>query len=240
MSVETLTRMPVKPAFEITPVHRARALRAHPIVGLGIGAVGAVAYAIATAFGLPPLPAALVAIGAIVLLTGAGHEDGLADVTDGFGTGRTVEHKLEIMRDHRAGTSGVIALVLSVGLRAGAIASLADPGLVALALLAAGAVSRGFVPAVMRMLEPVGGDGTAVTPSAETTVIAAAIGVAASLICLGLAPGGAAFVASAGAVIVMAAIAFRQIGGYTEDVLGACQQVGEIVLLLAAAAHAGT
>jgi adenosylcobinamide-GDP ribazoletransferase len=168
------------------------------------------------------------------------HEDGLADVTDGFGSGRTVEHKLEIMRDHRVGTSGVVALVLSVVLRAGALAVIAEPGLVALALLAAGAVSRGFVPAVMRMLEPAGGerDVTTATPTAETTVIAAALGVAAALICLGLAPGAAALVASAGAVLIMAAIAFRQIGGYTDDVLGACQQVGEIVLLLAAAAHA--
>ena len=239
VAVTTLTRVPVKLSFEITEAHRARALRAHPIVGLGIGAAGAVAYAIAAAFGLPPLPAGLIAIGAVVLLTGAVHENGLADVADGFGGGKTVEHKLEIMRDRRAGTLGVIALVLSVTLRAGAIAALAEPGLVALALLAAGAVSRGFVPAVMRMLEPVGGDGAAAgTPTAETTVIAAAIGVAAALICLGLAPGGAAFVAAAGAVIVMAAIAYRQVGGHTEDVLGACQQVGEVVLLLAAAAHA--
>jgi adenosylcobinamide-GDP ribazoletransferase len=242
VAVATLTRIPVKLPFEITAERRARSLRAHPIVGLGIGAAGAVAYAIAVAFGQPPLPAGLIAIGAIVLLTGAVHENGLADVTDGFGGGKTVEHKLEIMHDNRAGTSGVIALVLSVGLRAGAVAALGEPGLVALALLAAGAVSRGFVPAVMRMLEPVGGEAnaTAGTPSAETTVIAAAIGAASALICLGLAPGGAAFVAAAGAVIVMAAIAYRQIGGHTHDVLGACQQVGEIVLLLAAAAHAGT
>jgi len=240
IAVASQTRIPVKLSFEITAERRARALRAHPIVGLGIGAAAAVAYAIASAFGLPALPAALLAIGAIVALTGALHENGLADVTDGFGGGKTIEHKLEIMRDNRAGTSGVIALVLSVALRAAAIASLAEPGVVALALLAAGAVSRGFVPAVMRMLEPVGGEGGVGTvPSAETTVLAAALGAAAALICLGLAPGGAAFVAAAGAVIVMAAIAFRQIGGYTDDVLGACQQVGEIVLLLGAATHSG-
>jgi adenosylcobinamide-GDP ribazoletransferase len=239
VAVTTLTQIPVKLSFEITDAHRARALRAHPLVGLGIGAAGAVAYAIAKAFGLPPLPAGLLAIGAIVLLTGAVHENGLAHATDGFGGGDGVERKLEIMRDPRAGTLGVIALVLSVGLRAGAIAALADPGLVALALLAAGAVSRGFVPAVLRVLEPVGSEaGRMRTPTAETTVIAAAIGAAAALICLGLAPGGAAFVAAAGAVLVMAAIAFRQIGGYTDDVIGACQQVGEVVLLLGAAAHA--
>jgi adenosylcobinamide-GDP ribazoletransferase len=241
VAVAAQTRIPVKLSFEITAERRARALRAHPIVGLGIGAAGAVAYAVTSAFGLPPLLAALLAVGAIVLLTGAVHENGLADVIDGFGGGRTVAHKLEIMRDNRAGTSGVIALVLSVALRAAAVAALAEPGLVALALLAAGAVSRGLVPAVMRMLEPVGDGGIgAAAPSAETTVLAAALGAAAALICLGLAPGGAAFVAAAGAVIVMAAIAFRQIGGYTDDVLGACQQVGEIVLLLGAAAHSGS
>src|SRR5690606_31074688 len=200
VSVVSLTRIPVKRSVDITPEGRARSLRADPIVGVGIGMAGALAYALASAFDLPPLLAGLLAIGALVLLTGAVHEDGLADVTDGFGSGRTVEHKLEIMRDHRVGTSGVVALVLSVVLRAGALAVIAEPGLVALALLAAGAVSRGFVPAVMRMLGPAGGerDVTTATPTAETTVIAAALGVAAALICLGLAPGAAALVASAG------------------------------------------
>jgi adenosylcobinamide-GDP ribazoletransferase len=179
-SVATLTRIPLSRPSETTPARSARALRAHPLVGLFIGAAGALAYALATAFGLPPLPAGLLAIGAIVLLTGAVHEDGLADVIDGFGGGRTIEHKLEILRDHRAGTSGVVALVLSVALRAGAIAALAEPGQVALALIAAGAVSRGLVPAVMRMLEPVGSQPDGATPTAETTVIAAAIGAAAA------------------------------------------------------------
>jgi adenosylcobinamide-GDP ribazoletransferase len=100
-------------------------------VGALVGACGALAYWGAAAVGLPPFVAGVLAVAATLLVTGALHEDGLADTADGFGAGVTRERKLEIMRDSRIGTYGVAALVLSILLRAGAVASLVEPVLAA-------------------------------------------------------------------------------------------------------------
>ena len=88
-------------------------------------------------------------VAATVLVTGCLHEDGLADTADGFGGGGSKERKLEIMRDSRSGAYGVAALVLSILLRVGAIASLVDPALVAAALIAAHAGARAAMPVFM-------------------------------------------------------------------------------------------
>src|SRR5947209_85864 len=121
-----------------------------PIAGALIGLVGALVLALAANLGLAPLPAATIAIGCLVLITGAMHEDGLADLCDGFGGGSTPERKLEIMSDSRLGTYGAAALVLSLLLRIGTLAGLVavDLRLAAAILFAAGAVSRpaGLLP----------------------------------------------------------------------------------------------
>ena len=93
------------------------------------------------------------------LVTGALHEDGLADTADGFGGGDTRERKLEIMRDSRIGTYGVCALIVSLLVRADAIASLTDPVLVAPALIAAHAGARAVMPLVMFLLPAARTDG---------------------------------------------------------------------------------
>src|SRR4029077_501094 len=107
-----------------------------------VGLVGAAAYWLAHAAGLPSLSAAALALAATLLVTGALHEDGLADVADGFGGGATRERKLEIMDDSRIGTFGVCALILSFMLRVAALTNLGDPGLVAAVLVAAHAAGR--------------------------------------------------------------------------------------------------
>ena len=121
-----------------------------PIAGALIGLMGALVLAFAANLGLAPLPAATIAIGCLVLITGAIHEDGLADLCDGFGGGSTPERKLEIMRDSRLGTYGAAALVLSLLLRIGTLAGLIaiDLRLAAAILVAAGAISRtaGLLP----------------------------------------------------------------------------------------------
>src|SRR4051812_14340659 len=86
----------------------AQALRAFPLIGALIGLAAGLVYAAAGLLGLAPLAAALVAIGASIALTGALHEDGLADCADGFGGGRERDAKLAIMRDSRIGTYGVL------------------------------------------------------------------------------------------------------------------------------------
>ena len=183
--------------------------------------------------GLPPWPAAVVALATTIWLSGALHEDGLADVADGFGGGRTREAKLAIMRDSRIGSYGALALVLAVLARAGAIAALAEPAAVAAALVAAGAVSRGALPAVMAALPQARADGLAAKAGRPHPLRAAAALLIAALIALvllgGTAP--AALAAGALAALAVALLARRQIGGHTGDVLGAVQQLTEIGVL---------
>lgn len=103
----------------------ARATWALPVAGLLVGLAGALVYKISSRLGLTPNLAALLALATTALITGALHEDGLADTADGLGGGRTRERKLEIMRDSRIGTYGVCALILSFGLRWSALAAIA-------------------------------------------------------------------------------------------------------------------
>jgi adenosylcobinamide-GDP ribazoletransferase len=183
--------------------------------------------------------AALTAVSAGVALTGALHEDGLADTADGFCGGSDREAKLAIMRDSRHGTFGVLALVLSVLLRAAALDAIGDVLHASLALVAAHSASRAILPMAMRLLSPARVDGlgaSAGTPSAASAVVAVFIGAIVTLAGLGPMRGTIAICLAGATVFAMAALASRQIGGYTGDVLGCFQQIGEIVMLLAASA----
>jgi adenosylcobinamide-GDP ribazoletransferase len=172
-----------------------------------------------------------------IALTGALHEDGLADTADGFCGGRDREEKLAILRDSRQGTYGVLAIVLSVLLRTAALAAIGDVIHAGLALVAAHAASRAALPAAMIGLTPARLDGLgamAGTPRAGGAIAAALIGAATALAALGPVRGAIALCLAGVMVFATVELARRQIGGHTGDVLGAFQQVGEIVILLAA------
>lgn len=154
------TRLPLTLGSSASGNGLARAVWTFPLVGVLVGVLAACVYWIAAGFDLLPFVSATLAITAALLFTGALHEDGLADTVDGFG-GRTRERKLEIMRDSRTGTYGVAALVLSFMLRAGALASLVEPGLVAVALIAAHAGGRATMPVLMLVLPQARQDGLA-------------------------------------------------------------------------------
>jgi adenosylcobinamide-GDP ribazoletransferase len=238
IATAVLTRLPIGTA---TTEHGTigAAGWAFPLVGAGVGALAALAFLFAELVGLGPAPAAMLAVAASLVVTGAFHEDGLADTADGFGGGGEREQKLAIMRDSRHGTYGVLAIVLSIGLRAAALGSIAGPIYAGLALLAAHSFSRGILPTAMYALEPARADGLgamAGRPSLAVAVIAAAIGIVIALAVLGPTRGLAAVILAGGAVALAALLARRQVGGYTGDVLGAFQQIGEIVMLLVAAA----
>src|SRR5208337_3229433 len=128
---------------------------AAPVAGAVVGLVGAVALAAAEALGLPQFVAALVAA------TGALHEDGLADVADGFGGGATRERKLEIMRDSRIGAFGAVALALALLIRVGALASALSHGFwsAAGALIVVAALSRGGALMPLALLDPARAEG---------------------------------------------------------------------------------
>lgn len=215
---------------------------ATPVAGAAIGAIGAGVLLISASLHLPALIAAAAAVGALALATGALHEDGLADVADGFGGGATREEKLAIMRDSRLGSYGALALCLGSLARVSAVASMLDREafLAASAVIAASALSRavGLIPLVITL--PARGDGAgaaAATPAPSSMRVALYIGIAISLApALGaasLAQAVVAVLASFGAAIGVSKLAERQIGGYTGDVLGAAQQAAEIAILAA-------
>jgi adenosylcobinamide-GDP ribazoletransferase len=232
------TRLPVDP--RLGEWRLADSAWTFPLVGAGIGGAAAFALLVAQLIGLASWPAALLSVLGGIALTGAVHEDGLADTADGFCGGRDREEKLKILRDSRQGTYGVLAIVLSVLLRAATLAGIGDVIHGGLALIAAHAASRAALPAAMMGLTPARPDGLgamAGTPSAGGAIAAALIGAAIALAALGPMRGVIALCLAGVIVFATAQLARSQIGGYTGDVLGAFEQVAEIVILLAASAR---
>ena len=230
------TRLPVG-RFAPAGGNLAQAVWALPIAGLLVGIVGAAVYALAHRLGLPPWPAAALALAATLVVTGALHEDGLADTADGFGGGAAREQKLAIMRDSRIGTYGVCALALALLLRASAVAALAAPGAVAAALIASHTAGRAAVPLLMLFVGPARADGlsyAAGRPAPAGVVAAVVIGLVVLVAGLGFVHAIEAAVLLVVVVALMGWLSVRQVGGQTGDVLGALEQVGEIVILLVA------
>ena len=240
-SVAFLTRLPLPrtlpPGPDIAPAALAQASWAFPLAGLAVGAIAALVYALADRLAIPAWPAAALAVAITLAVTGCLHEDGLADTADGFGGGKTAERKLDIMRDSRIGPYGACALALSILLRTGAVASLADTGLLFAALIAAHAGARAVLPAVMFFVPPARSDGlsfTAGRPPAAGAAIGAVLGFVILAFCLGPWPAIEAAIALAIVTALLARLSRTQIGGQTGDVLGAIEQAGEIVILLVA------
>lgn len=240
-----LTRLPLSWKGEWPADLNSRALPWFPIVGCLIGAAGGLAYWGLGLLGLAPLLAAIVTVAGLTWLTGALHEDGLADMADGFGGGRDREAKLAIMKDSRVGTYGSLALILVVLARVGVLTTLADPHNVALALIGAHAFSRGLLPLVKLALPDARTHGTAADhgrPDRARALVALLIGftlAATALNKLHLHSGATSLsimAVSAAAAWAVGNLARRQIGGVTGDVLGGAQQMTEIAFLLALAA----
>ena len=238
-----LTRLPLPLPETVAEPNRApdlaRAARALPLAGAAIGLGGGAIYWLSAALGLTPAIAGLLAVAATILMTGALHEDGLADSADGLFAGAEPARRLEIMRDSRTGAYGALALILSVGLRAAALAAIAAPGTAVGALIAAHALARALPPTVMAWAPRARDDGLAAAAGqveTEYAWTALAIGAAVAVVFLGLGPGLVALLAAGSIGFVAFRLARTRIGGYTGDVLGAIEQLGEIAVLLAAAA----
>ena len=211
-----------------------------PLAGLVIGLFPAATLLAASSLGLTPWVAAALSVTVVVIVTGALHEDALADCADGFGGGRTRDRKLEIMRDSCIGAFGGCAIGLSLLLRTSALTAICarSPGLAALVLLATASVSRAASLIPLVLLRPARDDGmgAAARPDGPKLMVALVLALAASCVPLlaGAGPGQtlAAPVASMTAALAMMALAFRMIGGQTGDVAGATQQVAEIAMLV--------
>ncbi|WP_390920278.1 adenosylcobinamide-GDP ribazoletransferase [Neorhizobium turbinariae] len=239
-SVGFLSRLPVPNRFfKGYDGSVSRAVRAFPAAGLVIAALpGLVLLLIARPE--TALLSSLVALAVMAVLTGALHEDGLADTADGLGGGRDREHALSIMKDSRSGAYGVVALILSFGLRASALSTiiLIDSSFAALALLAAAVVSRGAMVAHWHALAAARVNGVAAgagspEESARNVALLSAIVLALLLLvpCFGLTRTLFSLI-----VVGITALGFTRwvrtkIGGHTGDTIGATQQISEIVML---------
>ncbi len=228
---------PVPTVAEPGEVARAAAL--FPLVGVGIGLIGALVLLMTFELGVDPLACALLALATGAVVTGALHEDGLADFADGLGGGRGRDARLAIMRDSHIGTCGALAVVFGIGVRAAILSGLSSPDVAALALVAAAAVSRATLPAVMRWQRPARTDGLSATigsPPYGQVMAAGALALIIALFTLGFWPALAVCLAAGLAAVGVAATAERTIGGQTGDVLGAVQVISELAVLVAIAA----
>lgn len=230
-----LTRVPVG-GFPYRDAEWRWAAAWFPLVGAGVGALaGAVAWGAA---GAGPLVAATLAVIASLLITGAFHEDGLADTADALGGAYDRDKALTILKDSHIGSFGAAALVMALVLRVALLARLEEAA--PLALVLAGAASR--VPPVWLMgaLPYVTGSSSRSRPVARggpvqalvATLVGAAI-VAAAFRSLSLEGGMAILGVSAGAALLCGWRFQARVGGITGDFLGATQQVCECGLLLA-------
>jgi adenosylcobinamide-GDP ribazoletransferase len=259
VALQYFTRVPVTgPLAEWTAFEPAmlRAAATHfPGVGLLVGSAACLVFA-SVAILLPDrgvlsaLVAAIVCTVATVLLTGAFHEDGLADLADGLGGSADRERALEIMKDSRVGSFGALALVLAVAAKVallGLLASVSAAGVLA-ALLAAHAVSRFWPLVVVHLLpyvgDPLHGKGKPVAEAIDRpSLLQAAAWCALPLLLMGVAGGPwfllFALLASGAAWYALHALLRRRLQGFTGDGLGATQQVCEIAFYFGAAVGVG-
>jgi adenosylcobinamide-GDP ribazoletransferase len=238
-ALQFLTRLPL-PAMELGPGALGRAAGWFPAVGALVGLWVAGAARLAVACGLPPGAALVVGVAAGIALTGALHEDGLADTADGLG-GRDRARSLAIMRDSRSGAFGVLALVLLLLGRLAALEAI-PLGTWAPALVLAHAVGRWVALLHLRFL-----------PYARTEALGVAApmreGIGRTQLALGtlVVAGAAAWLGPAGAGALIGALVFallggawlrRWLGGTTGDTLGAAVCGGELLTLLWVSGHA--
>ncbi len=225
------SRVPIPFKVECTSEILSRALKYLPLVGLIVGAIGFAAFWVASLF-LTHQVAVLVAIIAMVLSTGAFHEDGFADFCDGFGGGYGKEAILRIMKDSHIGCYGVIGLVLVFMLRYSLLSSFGVEDMAAVLVISQGA-SR-FAPVVMVRVSRY-----ARTESSKSSQSALGIGVSGVVFAavVALSPlaifgwcFGVVYILAMGLLVVLSRLYIhRQIEGFTGDVLGALQIATEIL-----------
>ena len=234
-AVRFFTRLPVPAWVGHSQEALDRAARYFPLVGILVGALGGLTFLLA-ALVLPVSIALLFSMAATLLVTGAFHEDGLADAVDGFGGGWTREQVLAIMKDSRIGSYGALAVALMLLAKFNALYELPDEW-IAPALVAAHAASRFCSTALIYALGYVRDDDSsrakplAVRLGSGSLAVAGLFGLAP----LALLPWEAALAGLALAALTtfLAARYFvKRIGGYTGDCLGAAQQLAELAIYL--------
>ena len=222
-----LTRLPVPVDTDTAMKRGAHVVWAFPIVGLAVGAAVALTLWGTTLLGLSAVMAGCVAVAVGLFVTGAMHEDGLADCLDGFWGGWDTSRRLEIMKDSTIGVYGMAGLALVLVARAVGLGDLQSLW----AILGLAAFSRSF-PALAMALMPNARDGGLSAgvgvPPVANAMVAFGIGGIVMILLGGLGPALVMCIAAGG----VALLATRKIGGQTGDVLGAMQQVSELAGLM--------
>jgi adenosylcobinamide-GDP ribazoletransferase len=230
--------------FEGAAQQVSQASGAFPLAGFIAALPAALFLALAPVLTVPPLLSAIIAVAISIIVCGALHEDGLADTADGFFCGRNAADRLDVMKDPRNGTYGTLALVISTGVRAAALAAIAsESGLyAAFAILAASAAARAAL--VWHWFElpnarPGGTADEAGRPDKGQLNFALATGIPLAFFPAFLAAGMDAIVLMT-LLLALSAIFFlrlcrEKIGGHTGDTLGAAAQIAELSVLTALA-----
>lgn len=244
LAVGTLTALPVLPPSRVDAAVARAGMLAAPLVGVLLAVLAAATVAVAVGLRLPPLIAAVLALGAVTAASRGLHLDGLADTADGLACSYDRETALRVMRRGDVGPAGVISLVLVLLLQAGALAAVTSAGTGPLAAAVAVMAGRSVLPLVCVRGVPAArldGLGAAV---AGTVPVAAAVGAAAAVLIVAGAAGALAGVgpwrpvaAVVGGWVIAGVVVrrcVRRLGGVTGDVLGAAVEVagtGALVVL---------
>jgi len=232
IAVSFFTRIPVPKSVDYSEQLLNRASRYFPVVGLFIGIITAFCYWAASIV-LPENVALILSMLCGILLTGCFHEDGLADVADGFGGGWTVEQKLNIMKDSRLGTYGAAALWFSLTLK---FVLLSQLSFVVIALIVSHTLSRGIAVLLIQALPYVQLDkASKVKPLAQKLSVNDIAVIATFCVCAFYLLGTLSALLIPALLCTFIALFLwlkRQIGGFTGDALGAAQQISESICYL--------
>lgn len=227
-----LTRLPLPALPSETFRRQAQASWAFPLVGVVVALIaGGIGIGLLS-LGLPATAAAGITLAVQIFITGAMHEDGLADTVDGLWGGFERERRLEIMKDSAIGTYGVLALILTAGLRWLALTVLLPLGIGP--LLAAAILSRAVLPVIMASVPAARRSGLSHSvgaPNKKASAVALGIGVALATVVMGPIIVLPMIIAFSG-VFALSRVALAKIGGQTGDILGAAQQITEVIVLL--------
>ena len=241
LAVQFLTRLPIFTTDLYTKERLAASVRYYPLVGVLVGALTAGIYWLAH-LALPHALSIVLSVVGGLLITGGFHEDGLADTFDGVGGGQSGQQALEIMKDSRLGTYGVIALIMALSLKVVALSAF-PATLAILALIAGHGLSRLSSVIVIATSHYAREEGTAkpvaTGVSATGLFISLLTGLMILLAWMWLFSPGSLLYAICGLVIghlAMRGFFERKLGGYTGDTLGAVQQASEIGFYLGLAA----
>ena len=228
-AIRFMTRLPVPARIGHGDGGLDRSARYFPAVGLVVGAIAALVFALAACV-WPKTLAVAASMASTLYLTGAFHEDGWCDMVDGFGGGWSKQRILEIMKDSRIGSYGVVAVIVLLLAKFCALVEI-DLADVTLALIAGHAVSRLCATSVLHGLDYVRAEGKAKPLGASQPrgdLVVGALTALVPLLFMRPAQALAGALLAALATLWLARLYKRRIGGYTGDCLGATQQLAEV------------